>query len=62
MALVLEDLHWADADTLEMIIAFLRETEADEWPGGCMFIMTTRPSSAFPAYLREKRDRIIATG
>lgn len=59
MLVVIEDLHWADAGTLDMILTFLQVGREDPWYGGCMFLLATRPASAFPAHHRKTRDKIV---
>lgn len=61
VVIVVEDLQWVDSGTLDMILAFLQEAEQKEpWDGGCMFLLSTRPASTFPAHLSSTRDKIVA--
>lgn len=55
---VVEDLHWADSGTLDMLLTFLQAGLEDPWSGGCMFAFTTRPSSSFPTHTRNTRDKL----
>ncbi|CAB1106927.1 unnamed protein product [Ectocarpus sp. CCAP 1310/34] len=61
VVIVVEDLQWVDSGTLDMILAFLQEAEQEgPWDGGCMFLLSTRPASTFPAHLSSTRDKIVA--
>ncbi|CAN0371868.1 unnamed protein product, partial [Scytosiphon promiscuus] len=48
--IVVEDLQWVDSGTLDMIQAFLEAARTECWEGGCLFLLSTRPPSTFPAH------------
>lgn len=61
VVIIVEDLQWVDSGTLDMILAFLQEAgQEGPWDGGCMFLLSTRPASTFPAHLSSTRDKIVA--
>lgn len=57
---VVEDLQWADAGTLDMIYSFLQAGQEENWVGACVFLLTTRPASTFGTHLRLTRDKITS--
>ncbi|CAM9916141.1 unnamed protein product, partial [Phaeothamnion confervicola] len=61
IAVEVEDLHWADAGSLDMIMSMVKEgNSAGSGVGGLAFLLATRPVQAFPSHLRKRYAKLKA--